>query len=72
MSGATDEIVDETTNANHLTEQGAGASLIYVDPGENGNLIKKVNSFDVYTFAILCQLSPRTLPLLKSTQRVFR
>jgi hypothetical protein len=42
-------VSDETINANTMTETGAG-TLSYVDPGVSGNLIQKINSFDVFIF----------------------
>lgn len=50
--GAT--VLDETTNNYDLTNTGAG-DLIYVDPGDSGNEIQKINSFDVYIFDIFGQ-----------------
>jgi len=38
---------DSHANNNDLTDTGAG-DLVYVDPGNVGNVIQKVNSFDVF------------------------
>lgn len=58
MDGTVSAIVttvqDEHTNNNDLSDTGAG-DLVYADPGEAGNLIQKVNSFDVYIFDIFGQ-----------------
>ena len=55
VSTDTDAILDRSGNDNHLTQQGAGANLVYVDPGNNGNTIQKINSFDTYVFDIFGQ-----------------
>lgn len=47
-------VADETVNGNTFTETGAG-TLTYVDPGAAGNLIQKINSFDVFIFDIFGQ-----------------
>jgi hypothetical protein len=48
-------VQDETTNNNDLTETGTG-TLLYTAPGVlTGNLIRKLNGFDVYIFDIFGQ-----------------
>ena len=47
--GSVTTVQDESTNNNDLTDTGGG-DLIYVDPGDAGNLIQKLNSFDVFIF----------------------
>ena len=42
-------IADEVVGGATLTDTGAGATT-YVDPGSAGNLIQKINSFDVFIF----------------------
>ena len=49
VGGSVTTVNDETTNNNTLTDTGVG-DLIYVDPGASGNLIQKINSFDVFIF----------------------
>lgn len=47
-------LTDETTNAYTLTPTGVG-NAVFVDPGEAGNTVQKINSFDVYIFDIFGQ-----------------
>jgi len=54
VSASVTTVQDETTNNNDLDDTGGG-ELVYVDPGEAGNLIQKINSFDVYIFDIFGQ-----------------
>ncbi len=49
MSQPVTTVEDEQTNNNDLSDTGAG-EMLYVDPGDSGNIIQKVNSFDVYIF----------------------
>ncbi len=51
VSTAVTTVQDSHANNNDLTDTGAGATT-FTDPGEVGNIIKKVNSFDVYVFDI--------------------
>ena len=46
---ATGPITDVTTNARTLTNTGAGDNT-YVDPGNTGPNVQKINSFDVFIF----------------------
>jgi len=47
IGAAVSLVQDETANNNDLTDTGAGATT-YLDPGDIGNTIQKVNSFDVF------------------------
>ena len=54
VSGTVTTVQDAHANNNDLADTGGG-SLTYIDPGEAGNIIEKVNSFDVYVFDIFGQ-----------------
>jgi len=49
VSASVVTVQDEHANNNDLTDTGAG-DMTYIDPGESGNIIQKINSFDVYVF----------------------
>jgi len=49
VSASVVTVQDEHVNNNDLTDTGAG-DMLYIDPGIAGNIIEKVNSFDVYIF----------------------
>ena len=49
VGGVTGDITDVTTNARTYTATGAGDNT-YVDPGDSGPNVQKINSFDVYIF----------------------
>jgi hypothetical protein len=42
-------VEDVSGNGNTLTDTGAG-DMTYIDLGTAGNLLQKINSFDVYIF----------------------
>lgn len=49
LATSADTVLDETTNNTDLSSMGAGL-MTYIDPGSNGNFLKRPNSFDVYAF----------------------
>jgi len=49
VSAVVATVQDETTNNNDLVAAGSGV-ITHIDPGVAGNLIQKINSFDVYIF----------------------